>query len=162
MSFGTTEFLKKCPKEAWLNWNWQSFLVKMNFQSNCGQIKLKNPTNPETHRMDLFRKKPTMKGNYITTVTNWEKSILKHWYFVGFVSEQLRENEKQLRKTTRDVERDRRGLEREEQKVMAEIKKAAKANNKQGQPVDYNLNKIYFFLDFLVSIYTAYRIRRHF
>jgi len=55
--------------------------------------------------MDLFGKKPTMK-------------------------EQLRENEKQLRKTTRDVERDRRGLEREEQKVMAEIKKAAKANNK--------------------------------
>ena len=44
------------------------------------------------------------------------------------LSEQLREKEKQLRKTTRDVERDRRGLEREEQKVMAEIKKAAKAN----------------------------------
>ena len=77
-------------------------------------------------------------------MTNWEKSILKLTDILwGFFAEQLGENEKQLRKTTRDVERDRRGLEREEQKVMAEIKKAAKANNKQGQPVDYY--RVFFF-----------------
>merc|ERR1719490_306233 len=56
--------------------------------------------------MDLFRKKPTMK-------------------------EQAREGEKALKKVNRDVERDRRGLEREEAKLEMDIKKAAKAGNKQ-------------------------------
>lgn len=47
------------------------------------------------------------------------------------MKEELRDNERKLRKVTRDVERDRRGLEREEQKIQMEIKKAAKAGNKQ-------------------------------
>ena len=46
-------------------------------------------------------------------------------------AEQVREGEKALRKQTRDVERDRRGLEREEAKLELEIKKAAKAGNKE-------------------------------
>lgn len=43
-------------------------------------------------KMDLFKKKPTMK-------------------------EQLKANDRELRKVDRDVERDRRGLEREEKKT---------------------------------------------
>ena len=48
-----------------------------------------------------------------------------------FILEQAREGERAIRKQTRDVERDRRGLEREEAKLEMDIKKAAKAGNKQ-------------------------------
>merc|ERR1712154_31945 len=61
-------------------------------------------------KMDLFKKKPTMK-------------------------EQLKTNDRELRKVDREVERDRRGLEREEKKLEAEIKKAVKAGNKQATTV---------------------------
>merc|ERR1719412_2420543 len=43
----------------------------------------------------------------------------------------MRANEKELRKVGRDVERDRHKLEREEKNLEMEIKKAAKAGNKQ-------------------------------
>merc|ERR1712141_897866 len=59
-----------------------------------------------SHKMDLFKKKPT-------------------------VQQQVKTNERELRKVDRDVERDRRGLEREEKKLEMEIKKAAKQGNKQ-------------------------------
>ena len=50
---------------------------------------------------------------------------------MNWFPEQAREGEKAIRKQTRDVERDRRGLEREEAKLELDIKKAAKAGNKQ-------------------------------
>jgi len=61
-------------------------------------------------KMDLFKKKPTMK-------------------------EQIKTNDRELRKVDRDVERDRNKLEREEKKLELEIKKAAKAGNKQATTV---------------------------
>ena len=42
----------------------------------------------------------------------------------------MRTNDRALRKVNRDVERDRVGLEREEKKLEAEIKKAAKAGQR--------------------------------
>merc|ERR1712004_440486 len=63
-----------------------------------------------SHKMDLFKKKPT-------------------------VQQQVKTNERELRKVDRDVERDRRGLEREEKKLEMEIKKAAKQGNKQAATV---------------------------
>lgn len=46
------------------------------------------------------------------------------------LSEQLRENDRALRRVDRDVGRDRLQLEREEKKLEMEIKKAAKAGQK--------------------------------
>ena len=87
----------------------------------------------------IFGKKPTMKGNYFNcrSICVLFLSYLTSTYAIYIyptkynVSEQAREGERAIRKQTREVERDRRGLEREEAKLEADIKKAAKAGNKQ-------------------------------
>ena len=88
--------------------------------------------------MDLFRKKPTIKGKYLLPYNDQYRFIDGLWFLVSIhlhlwlrFTEQVREGERAIRKETRNVERDRRGLEREEKKLEMEIKKAAKAGNKQ-------------------------------
>ncbi len=46
--------------------------------------------------------------------------------------EMLKENKRMIRKATRELERETRGLERQEQKLIQDIKKAAKEGQMVG------------------------------
>lgn len=81
-----------------------------------------------------FFKKPDPKGRIwaFSKLNNLsETSIIFQFFYRGVRTEILKEQNKELRKAGRDIDRTKRDLEKQEKDLIANIKKAAKENNKQ-------------------------------